>query len=750
MFIIKDPVTLRYFRLREPEYFVARQLDGRTSGVEIQQRLRAHFGIDLSAATIESFIGELEKVGFTESGLSEYQIATAKYRGFGERKKTLFQKILFIKLKAFDPDRFLEQLASNFGFLYSRGFLGFSLILLGLALNILLTHKASFAGLHLGDLFRVGGILFAFFTIFIVVSLHELAHGVTCKRYGGRVHEMGFLLLYFQPCLYTNLSDAWLFTKKRQRLGVTFVGAYFQLVIWAVATIIWNVTEPDSFLNRFSFVASAVTFISILFNFNPLIKLDGYYLLSDWLEIPNLRQKAFQYLRGVMGSFFLGVANRTNDVAISEKRVYFLYGILAVVYSSFLIGWVLYKLAQFFTASFEGFGFVLFSLVLLGILGRPMVDLARDTAEFIEKEKTVLVRSRRLWINLGIAGVMGLLLIFVKYDLRVARDCQIEASEIYRITSQSTGFMEENLFREGQAEKRATDILRLIGSDFAMANFLPRVREGQKVKAGDTVANIISNLYQNELTKAQANYRKAKAIYELLLQGPKPAEIQKERENVAQLKIKLQQKENDFSKAQQLFEKKLISQQEYDNARDDLGIARTDLGMAEKQLEILTTPPREVEIVAARSEIEQYQGRINTALKQLEKTTFKSPISGTVLTVRDKGELLSIANLDSMRVLIPASEKDLDIIAVEQPMRAKLKGFPDLEINGRVFKINRQSEEYKSKVIFIVTGIVQNPGHVLRPGMTGKAKIYCGKVPIYQLIWRGIRRFLKVEFWSWW
>src|SRR5262249_61144614 len=91
---------------------------------------------------------------------------------------------------------------------------------------------------------RWESILLVWLAVFVVTMLHESAHGLTCKRYGGEVHEIGFLLLFFMPCFYCNVSDAWLFREKSKRLWVTFAGGYFELFLWALAVFIWRMTLP--------------------------------------------------------------------------------------------------------------------------------------------------------------------------------------------------------------------------------------------------------------------------------------------------------------------------------------------------------------------------------------------------------------------------------------------------------------------------------------------------------------------------
>src|SRR5206468_8042719 len=100
-------------------------------------------------------------------------------------------------------------------------------------------------------LYRFDALLLAWLTVCVVTTAHEFAHGLTCKHFGAEVHEVGFLLIYFQPAFYCNVSEAWLLPKKSQRLWITFAGGYFELFIWALVSLVWRLFEPVSWLSCF-------------------------------------------------------------------------------------------------------------------------------------------------------------------------------------------------------------------------------------------------------------------------------------------------------------------------------------------------------------------------------------------------------------------------------------------------------------------------------------------------------------------
>jgi putative peptide zinc metalloprotease protein len=186
-------------------------------------------------------------------------------------------------------------------------------------------------------LFRAGIIPTLLIVTFVMASLHELAHGLTCKYFGGHVQEMGFLVLYFMPGFYCGVSDAWLFNDKSKRMWVSFAGMFFQMFVGALAAIAWRLIGHGTLLGDVCYITMAVSALTILFNLNPLIKLDGYYLLSDYLDVPNLRRVAFAYLLSrIWGRRYSNLGGRA-EIPRREKLIYVSYSMLAGAFSVGLV-----------------------------------------------------------------------------------------------------------------------------------------------------------------------------------------------------------------------------------------------------------------------------------------------------------------------------------------------------------------------------------------------------------------------------
>ena len=246
VFVLKDPMTGRYFRFGEGEQFIAQQLDGATSLEEIVRRTEAYFGEPCPTETLKGFVDRLQQLGLLESDSvpRESRWTTAeRVRG----------DVFYLRVKAFDPDRFLTWWLPKLRFCFTPAFLVFSagFILFALCLTFM---NGDQIGRDAVDLYRIETIALIWLAELAIGLLHELAHGLTCKRFGGEVHELGFMLIYFEPAFYCNVSDAWLFPRKSDRLWVSVAGQYSELFISAVGAFIWRwarrLIELDEILQR--------------------------------------------------------------------------------------------------------------------------------------------------------------------------------------------------------------------------------------------------------------------------------------------------------------------------------------------------------------------------------------------------------------------------------------------------------------------------------------------------------------------
>jgi putative peptide zinc metalloprotease protein len=363
-FVLKDPTSGRFFRLRETDYFVARLLDGSTSAETIRRAAEERFGASFTLEGVERFTAHLDRLGLLQTAASR---APGSTRIWHRIRGTP----LYIRLKVLDPDRLLERLVRVSGFLFTPYFVASSALLILIAAGLTIDNWSEISQ----DFQRLSlphTLALAWLTVLTVSTLHEFAHGLTCKHFGGEVREMGVMLIYFQPAFYCNVSDAWLFAEKGKRLWVSFAGTYLEIFLWALATLAWRMTEPESILRFPALVVMATSGIKTLFNLNPLIKLDGYYFLSDYLEVPNLRSRAFAYLKAAAMRLWKRSGTTSDQPSARERRIYVVYGLLASAYSIWLLDMVLTGFWRYLTHQFGPLGMLLFLALLVAVFQHPL------------------------------------------------------------------------------------------------------------------------------------------------------------------------------------------------------------------------------------------------------------------------------------------------------------------------------------------------------------------------------------------
>lgn len=750
-YIVKDPRTQRFFRMREVEHKIVQLLDGQTPLPKIALKIEGEYGLKLPLEQLERFVDKLDEFLFLESEKSEKKLISIGSK-WEKKDKTFLERILFVKLKAFDPDELVTKLEKKFQFVFSPYFLALGLLLCLLAARVTALRWDEFSGLTLGQLFRAESILVVFFTIFVTISLHEFAHAITLKHFGGEVRQMGFLLLYFQPCFYCDVSDAYLFTEKRKKILVTFAGVIFQIFFWSLSTLAWHLLPEGSSLGHLFFIASAFTLLTVLFNLNPLIKLDGYYILADWVGIPNLRSKAFGYLKTKWLELAFGAKSKLPAYTGRERRIFLLYGVLGLIYSFLFLGFFFLWLFRALTAAWQGVGFILFSAFFLFIFAEPVMRTIQKVLNFFGKENVKKLSPWRFGITVGLAALFLAFMFFFPYPHTVSGEAEIEPLAAYTISNPETGVarLEEKLVVGGEEHRNSTQLMSVLENRLPSIEIHPKVKVGDLVAVAETVAYLVSSNFLSELNATRAAYAQAKAKLALLRAGAKPEELERLKAAAQRLKFDYEQKSRDWELAQKLFEKKAVSREEYRKADLEKGKAEAAWREAEQAYASLASGARKEELAEARAEVAELEARTRHLELQADQQAVVSPTSGRVTVVSSPPTLLRIVRLDTVRVVTKVPETELDLFHEGSPLELRLWGLPTHPYTGVVQRIYSESGERKSKSLYKVTGVLANSDGRLRSGMTGKLKIKAGKRAPIKILGRSVVRFFKVEFWNWW
>ncbi|NQT15945.1 MAG: hemolysin D, partial [Planctomycetes bacterium] len=380
--VVKDPVALAYFHLREEEHAVLQMLDGQTSLDEIKRRFEEAFApLQIGFEQLQAFLGRLYQSGLVLAD-APGQGQELLLRHGQRRRRVLLQSatnLLAIRFRGFDPEPFLGWLYPKCRWLFSWWFL-VGCALLVLCAGSLVVVESDVLRSKLPDFqtfFTARNLIWLAVALAAAKVLHELGHALACKHFGGECHEIGILLLVFTPCLYCNVSDSWMLSSKWQRIAITAAGILVEVVLASVCTFLWWFSEPgllNTLCLSMMFVCSVNT---LLFNGNPLLRYDGYFILSDLVEVPNLSQQSKALVGGALGRFFLGI-ELVDDRSLPDGKRGFLatYGVAATVYRWFVVIGILWFCHQFLKpygleVLAQGFAF----FVITGLLIAPLRNL---------------------------------------------------------------------------------------------------------------------------------------------------------------------------------------------------------------------------------------------------------------------------------------------------------------------------------------------------------------------------------------
>jgi putative peptide zinc metalloprotease protein len=414
-YIVKIPETETYARYGELEFTLLSLADGMRTPAEMAQALAEK---DPDSAVTEGDVLEFldnSDRGLWEQSPAERNLALlAKIRD--ERKGYVGQSsLLYMPVTSWDPDKLLERLHPYVRWMYTRGFVIASLLLMLAA-----------AWIIGGDFHRIARDTAAFYTfknksfydvwtfwlvLLVIGGIHEFGHGMTCKHFGGEVHHMGFLLIYFTPAFYTDTTDQYLFPSVAQREWVIFAGIWVELVCCALATLAWHFLPPGTLWSDLAYKVILLSALSGAFmNLNPLMKFDGYYALAQWLRMSNLREDAFEYLRAWLRRKLLRQAVELPAASRRQRRIFLLFAPAAAVYSALVLVIVLVFVNNIFVIHFGDWGYVAtlaaVYLLLRKRLGHFLPELRQGMAHARERwREWTMTRTQRVGLTALVALV---------------------------------------------------------------------------------------------------------------------------------------------------------------------------------------------------------------------------------------------------------------------------------------------------------------------------------------------------------
>jgi len=409
--VIKDPLTLQYSFLDDIEYAVLNLMDGQHDFASmLTQASRLCPKQPLTPDDLGQFI----------QALAGHQLIRQTMAGDSTRLrpttmptwKRLVQpmfRVLRLHIPLFNPTRLLTATLPVVKNAFSpRVLLGLVIVGITALLIVGLRFQELTASLPTLQEFLGPQNMLLMLAIFVVVKLlHEAGHAYTARHFGAHCHDCGIMLMVLTPVLYTNVSDAWMLPK-RQRMVVTAAGILVELSIAAVCTLLWAMAQPGSTRSLLLNTMVLCSVNTILFNGNPLLRFDGYFLLADALGIPNLAARASAVLQSVLLKIVAGRKLPTYE----NRRTWInqlVYGILAAVYRTVLTLAIL-RLVDHLTSEWNVrfMGRLLTISILTGFLVLPAVRFVKAMFAVDQSRPSAIVRP---WRAVAVVGILGALLL---------------------------------------------------------------------------------------------------------------------------------------------------------------------------------------------------------------------------------------------------------------------------------------------------------------------------------------------------
>jgi len=455
LYVIEDEYNSRFFRLGMSEYTFLSFLDGRTTFADALGHTASVMKED---ALTESDAASLCR-WLVESGLASTDESRSSGRLFEAaervRDKTVRSRLnpMFIKVPLFNPDQPIKFAAGLIGWLFSWPVFAVWLLVFGTGCACVSQRWSEVTSMT-SSVISDNNWIWLTATWLLLKLVHESAHGIACRRFGGTVREAGVMSILFVPLPFVDVTSAWRLNSRWQRLVVSAAGMYAELFLAAVAAIVWFQSEPGLLHQHafnLMFTASAVT---LIFNANPLMRFDGYYMLTDILEMPNLATHGQACALQLGRRWFCGLPTAVQRWPEGRTGFVVGYGVAALIWRVLIcIGLVAAADAMFY-----GAGVLIAALAISFWVIVPLCKLARFIAVGTKTERPS--RRRFLCATGGIALAVFILSQLPWYQ-RTTAPVVVEFDTLLEIRSPLGGFVEDVLVECGDQIGEGTDLVRL-------------------------------------------------------------------------------------------------------------------------------------------------------------------------------------------------------------------------------------------------------------------------------------------------
>lgn len=456
-YVVRDALGNRFFRIRPHAYRFLCELERNTTVGEAWLKcLDADPEGAPGQGEAVQLLAQLYQAGLLRSDLEGDVAALFETQEKEQQRATSQQwrNFLFLRIPLFNPDAFLKATLPWVGRLVSRWAFVVWLLALCWGGKEVAEHWQQFKA-ESGGLLGVANLPWLYAVMFIIKAIHEFGHGYVCRAFGGEVPRMGIMLLVFNPLPYMDASSSLAFRDKYKRALVGAAGMLIELFLAAVAAVIWANTR-DGAVHTIAYNAVVVASVgTLLFNLNPLLRYDGYYIFSDLLEVPNLQLRSSRVALYLLERHVFGLETAENP-AETKRETWGLatYYVTAFIYRTVL----LLAILLFISKQFFILGVILALVFLVLWLVLPVM---RAVAYLLYQPRLQPRRDRAIVISLGALAMSLIVLAFIPVPSHFRAEGVVRAKPFASIYAATSGQVVEILTPSGTVVEEGTPLLRL-------------------------------------------------------------------------------------------------------------------------------------------------------------------------------------------------------------------------------------------------------------------------------------------------
>lgn len=457
-YLLQDPATARVHRFSPSARLLLAAMNGERTVDELWAIANRHLGED--APTQDEVIQLLGQLHATDLLQTDVTPDTAELFERGEReekskRRRAWSNPMALRLTLWDPDAFLDRTQWLMGPLWSRWG---ALLWLAVVLPALVLLPANWSELteNLSDrVLAIDNLLLLWLVFPALKALHEMGHAYATKAGGGEVHDMGLMFLVLMPVPYVEASASTVFRSRARRASVGAAGMLVELFVAALAFYLWMLAEPG-LLRAVLFNVMLVAGVStLLFNGNPLLRYDAYYIMVDLIEMPNLAQRSLRYWSHLFERYLLGVKDSESPAHTASERAWFLgYGLLSTLYRIFVtVAIAMFVATQFF--------FVGVLLAIWAVAMMALVPLFKGLRHLFTNGRLVRQRPRSAAVVGGFVLTLVLLLAAVPMPFRTQAEGVIWLPDASLVRAGGNGFATALLVQPGSHVTPGQPLVRL-------------------------------------------------------------------------------------------------------------------------------------------------------------------------------------------------------------------------------------------------------------------------------------------------